>query len=227
MILHLPNFNIVDDVIGFLYLHNLVQLGSILDFRRYNEALPQEAEKQGSDSDRQDWEVLDADCDYIPDTMKRQYQDAKKRSNAILSWLVLHFQLALVNDETAEEECPDGLVQAERLSIISRAFLVQQCRALLVEKWEAETRKIQGVFFVVEHVCEAEQSTGEAPSVKARRICSFIKDDWADDALFMTLWPREHDESFTTWINSWRENDTRSYVFPLAPQGFRYKIMRI
>ncbi|KAJ3991546.1 hypothetical protein F5050DRAFT_1533708, partial [Lentinula boryana] len=35
VILHLPNFNIADDVIGFLYLHNVIQLGSILDFRRY------------------------------------------------------------------------------------------------------------------------------------------------------------------------------------------------
>lgn len=148
MILHLPNFNIVDDVVGFLYLYNLIQLGSILDFRRYNEA--QQAVEQP------DLEVLNANRDYVPDTMKKQYQDAKNRSNEILSWLVLHFQLALVNDKTAEEECPDGLVQAERLSTVSRTFLAQQCRALLLERWEAETRNIQGILLVTADVCKAD-----------------------------------------------------------------------
>ena len=161
MISHLPNFNIVDDVIGFLYLHNLVQLGSILDFRRYNDVQRQE-EQQAADSD----DILDADCDYISDTMQEQYQDAKTRCNAILNWLVSHFQLALFNDKTAEEECPDGLAREERLSIMSHRFLVQQCGALVLEKWEAESRKIQGIVlysFLLDMTCEAEYTQGKRP----------------------------------------------------------------
>jgi hypothetical protein len=138
VISHLPNFNIVDDVIGFLYLHNLVQLGSILDFRRYNEVQRQD---DGMDSD----DILDADCDYISQAMQKQYRDAKTRSNAILTWLVSRFQLAIFNDETGEEECPDGLARKERLSTMVNRFLVQQCQALVLEKWEAEHRNIQGI----------------------------------------------------------------------------------
>lgn len=124
-------------MIGFLYLHNLVQLGSILDFRRYNEVQRQD----GIDSD----DILDADRDYIPQSMQKQYRDAKTRSDAILTWLVSRFQLAIFNDKTSEEACPDGLARKEQLSTMINWFMVQQCQALVLEKWEAERRKIQGI----------------------------------------------------------------------------------
>lgn len=214
---HLPNFNLIDDVVGYLFLHNIVQLGDILDVRRYREG--------------NDLQIWDQDHDFIPAVLKKQYREAKMRSEAILEWLLTHFELALVSGESTdmEEGFPDGLKRADRLLIMSRRFFVQQCRALVLGRWEAYLRNVQGMVTNISALILRLKllNTAESRSVKARRIRAFIEEAFKDKKWFNDLWPQQYGNSTAEWINSWKENDPRSFAWPPAPQGFSYKMIRI
>lgn len=214
---HLPNFNLIDDVVGYLFLHNIVQLGDILDVRRYREG--------------NDLQIWDQDHDFIPAVLKKQYREAKMRSEAILEWLLTHFELALVSGESTdmEEGFPDGLKRADRLLTMSRHFFVQQCRTLVLGRWEAYLRNVQGMVTNISALILRLKllNTAESRSVKARRIRAFIEEAFKDKKWFNDLWPQQYGNSTAEWINSWKENDPRSFAWPPAPQGFSYKMIRI
>lgn len=215
IIFNLPNFYFIDDVVGFLCLHNLIKLGSILDLRRYREH-----------ANRPIWD----DDQFIPEQMLKQYKEAKQRSKGVLDWLFKHFQLDLMcEDAMAEEGSPDDLVTSDRLQIMANSFFSQQCRALVLNKWEAEKRKTEGIY----HFCyffldlQLRESTGQSRAVKTWRICQFIEDDFGKDEEFMQGWPQEHGDSIEKWIESWRKEDSRTYAWPSAPEGYYYRMNRV
>lgn len=68
---------------------------------------------------------------------------------------------------------------------------------------------------------------GQSNSVKTWRIRQFIEDDFGEDEDLMKRWPKEHGGSIEEWIESWQENDPRTYAWPSAPEGYYYKMIRI
>ncbi|KAE9397109.1 hypothetical protein BT96DRAFT_996074 [Gymnopus androsaceus JB14] len=125
---HLPNLTILDDVVGLLMLLNLIQLGSILDYRRYT---------ADDNIDIQD------DEQFIPPRDRDNYAEAKAHAIRLHSWLFKKVQLCL------EGNVDDGLEPSTRLETLSNRWLYEQCRCLIIHKLEAEQLDYKGAHSMV------------------------------------------------------------------------------
>ncbi|KIK56029.1 hypothetical protein GYMLUDRAFT_62296 [Collybiopsis luxurians FD-317 M1] len=185
---HLPNFSILHDVIAFLMLYNLIQLGSILDYRRY-------LEKYNND-------IYD-DETHIPFHDVQNYKEAKVHVHKLREWLFQHFLLDL------EGEVGDGLSATNRLKAKSNAWLVMQCKVLILHKVEMEDREVVG-----------EHSLVLAKDVKAAMEEDLLLDK---DLGFEEHWPEGEVEDVQEWVKLWKdEAESYSYAFPVDPNGGKY-----
>ncbi|KAE9385321.1 hypothetical protein BT96DRAFT_982076 [Gymnopus androsaceus JB14] len=124
---HKPNFHLLEDVIGFLNLANLVTLAPVLDARHYTEVSSPE-------------EGLWGPGEYIRDDILRMYKDGRKLVSEIKEWLFSHFEMHLQGGNQTD----DGLTDNSRLKILSQRHFFQQCVALVVHRSEAEKADIGG-----------------------------------------------------------------------------------
>ncbi|KIK52536.1 hypothetical protein GYMLUDRAFT_64169 [Collybiopsis luxurians FD-317 M1] len=185
---HLPNFSLLHDVVAFLMLYNLIQLGSILDYCRYLE--------------KYDNNIYD-DETHIPFYDMQNYREAKTHAHRLWEWLFQHFLLGL------EGEVDDSLSATNCLKAKSNAWLVRQCKVLILHKVEMEDREIAG-----------EHSLVLAKDVKAAMEEDLLLDK---DLGFDEHWPEDEVEDVQEWVELWKdEAESYSYAFPAAPDGGVY-----
>lgn len=103
---------------------NLIQLGSVLDYRRYS---------ADDDADIQD------DEEYIPPRDLKDYAEAKDEANELRSWLFAKVRLLL------EGMAEDGLESNQRLKTLTQQWFCAQCQCLILHKLQAEQLNYEGV----------------------------------------------------------------------------------
>ncbi|KAJ3900072.1 hypothetical protein F5879DRAFT_993205 [Lentinula edodes] len=118
---HLPNFTLMDDVQGFLMLYNIIQLGTVLDYRQYMGAL--------------ELEILD-DEHHIPKNDLSYYQAAKVDVNRVRDWLIHNVKITLCHTS--------GKVEQMNIKDYSDMWLSAIARTLVVHKIDMECLGIEG-----------------------------------------------------------------------------------
>lgn len=126
---------------------------------------------------------------------------AKIQISQIENWLFKHFQPTL-------EGPSDGLDDESQLLILSKRFLVSQCKALVFQKVMAEARGVNA---------EDETITAEALQMAIER-------DFGRDKDFMALWHPVG--TADDWVMNWAEKKP-SFVWPSAPNGGKYIVKQV
>lgn len=103
-------------------LYNLVQLGSVLDARRYRESTAEDPE-------------LLVEGNFVPSEATLQYQNAKIRGCHLRKWVCDHFQLSVLNADGSE---PHDLASMPSLQTLSNQWISQVCKALIRHRVDAE-----------------------------------------------------------------------------------------
>ncbi|KAJ3979066.1 hypothetical protein F5890DRAFT_1559237 [Lentinula detonsa] len=119
---HKPNFTIVEDVIGFLDLANLVTLAPVLNVRGY---------WGGGEGG------LRGEQQFIPADTITLYREARQLVEEMKVWLFSHFKMGL-------EDRVDELDDINCLETLSKTHLFHQCQALILQKSKAEEVGIGG-----------------------------------------------------------------------------------
>lgn len=176
-------------------MYNLLQLGTIIDPRRYREGIDQEL-----------WD----DNHHIIAEEKTDYEKAKEYAKETRSWVLEHFELHL-------DGANDGMDATTRLQELSDRFLVQQSKALVLHKVKAEALNIDAEDDIITAVAireaiEDDFATDEdfmrfwpprLAQEKGQRGASKVK------------------QHLHRWLAEWRDTCT-SYAWPTAPEGGRY-----
>ncbi|GAW05102.1 protein [Lentinula edodes] len=115
---HLPNFSILEDIVGFFMLHNIALLGSVLDYRLYSEY---EAGTQ---------DVTESISPHQHDS----YIQAKADALVIAEWVYSHFDISLTGKTTG----------GAGLRSLMEDWVVTQCKALILHKLNADSQMVKG-----------------------------------------------------------------------------------
>lgn len=181
---------------------NLIELGSILDVRRYGDL----------------WD----ENGYITNDQKTQYILAKRRSKEFRSWLCHHCQLHLITHNGFDSDA-DGLTSQSRLPELSAIFLSQQCKTLIVHKVEMEERDIHGEDRAVTAVAirkAIEEDFAEDGEFMGRWPSKLEEEKGKEKEGEDT----RNFKHLKIWLASWNQAAVRTYSFPSPPEGCSYSI---
>ncbi|KAJ3850241.1 hypothetical protein EV368DRAFT_84742 [Lentinula lateritia] len=182
---HKFNFHILEDVIGFCNLFNILMLGSIIDERRYREQVEADL-----------WD----DDHHIPEDELHFYANARERAIQVRQWVLVHFELRLDGAE-------DTFTAETRLQALSDQFLWQQCRALVLHKFIAQSQGIQA----------------EDRCITPERIRRAIETDFPEAMESDHLWPKNLSlATLKDWLDAWKVDTQGSYGWRPPPEGGRY-----
>ncbi|KAF5359945.1 hypothetical protein D9757_012231 [Collybiopsis confluens] len=113
-----PNFQLLDDIVAFLSLANIIKLGGVLDVCKYRENSSYSSQPGHS----------------VPKGIRHHAAEVKTQVLDIEDWLFRHFHLVLVSSGESSG-ASDGLETAERLPTLAVRYFAQQTQALLYHKF--------------------------------------------------------------------------------------------
>ncbi|KAJ3749715.1 hypothetical protein EV360DRAFT_76221 [Lentinula raphanica] len=213
LMLHLPNFNLMEDTIQFLTLVNLVRLIPVLDVRRYRE---------------QSGRYTQATNFVVPPDFKVQTQHANLLVSDLLSWVSRNFHLHQSRGSN------DTFGTNTRLKNLSRLYLCKQAQALVYEKVMAEKIGMYG-----EDKTITAQAVKQAIEEDIIHYSTGLQKLWPISGQGVGGSNGNEDNNRTTgegdksesavedWVMGWSKGKPQSYDWEEAVEGRKYRMVRI
>ncbi|KAF5365834.1 hypothetical protein D9757_012796 [Collybiopsis confluens] len=193
---HVPNFQLLDDIVAFLSLANIIKLGGVLDVREYRESSSYSSQPGHS----------------VPKGIRHHAAEVKTQVLDIEDWLFRHFHLVLVSSSESSE-ASDGLETAERLPTLAVRYFAQQTQALLYHKFTTTERGIHG-----EDQCITPDAVKHAIEAELKDDTEFMT-QWPE-----ILKAGGSVEDWV--LECQKKGIMHSYVWPESPAGGEYEVVQ-